>query len=218
MRNLITDLISYLIPIRINEVYSSINGKILVEKYCASLRLTVDWYWQSGRYAEELISKALKVIPNNKTKIKNILLLGLAGGSFIKVLRQSYPESTITAIDLDPVIVSLGQKYFGLDKIKNLKIQIFEASEFVKKAKKNHYDLIIMDIFIGCNTPSSVETESYLKNLFKILRKEGVLIVNRSNLPKYRNITDAFVKKVKKRFSKVNLVISNPNLLIIAYK
>src|SRR5690606_21573634 len=47
----------------------------------------------------------------------NVLLLGLGGGSVVRILRKELGiGAPITAVELDPVMVDLAQRHFSLDE------------------------------------------------------------------------------------------------------
>jgi len=217
--NLLTNLLSYIAPQKIEEVASTVNGKITVELYCGSYRISVDRYWQSGRYAANLLGKAIRKSNNFAVNIKNILILGLGGGSVVDEINNLIPSATITGVDMDPEMISMGNKYLNLSKAKNLTIIIDDAAHFVGSIKsKGIFDMIVADIFVACDIPDFVSTSQFLIKINNLLKKNGVYIVNRPYREKYKSETDEFVKRVRSQFKPVETEKIGPHLIIWAYK
>lgn len=96
----------------------------------------------------------------------------------IKEVHKCFPQSLITAVDLDPVMVDVAKKYFGLGKIANLKINIADAVNFIQRDSEEKYDLIVVDLFIGKLNPPKIHGMEFLKNLKRIKKSEGLVLYN----------------------------------------
>jgi len=71
------------------------------------------------------------------TSAKNILILGMAGGSSIRQFQQYFPEAKIDAVEIDSKIVEIAKEKFGISESEKLKIYINDAGPFLAKAEKN---------------------------------------------------------------------------------
>ena len=121
------------------------------------------------------------------SKMENILVLGVAGGSVIKTLVNEIKFSgKITGVEIDPEIINLANTYFGLDQIPNLKIVIDDAFEFVLKTKES-YDLIIIDIFQDTNMPNFLFEKFFANRLGFLLKSNGYLLFNTMILEENHN-------------------------------
>src|SRR5260221_13368900 len=103
---------------KITEVKSPINGKIEV---CWELGwgkvIRVNGLTQSGGILFEVWQSTLRRLQKTRPEFKNCLILGLGGGSVAKIVSKNWPNAKITGVDIDFVMVDLGKKYLGLDKI-----------------------------------------------------------------------------------------------------
>lgn len=93
------------------------------------------------------------------------------------LLHGMYPEAAMTGIDIDPVIIGLGRRYFGLDTLP-LTIRTADASHFVNVGKPSLYDLVVLDLFVGTNIPAFVEEEKFLRKVKRMVAPKGVLLIN----------------------------------------
>ena len=198
-------LLSYIFPITVYETPSDINE---------NLEIT----WNNGQlvfdskntnFSYGSLQRVMRIGLNHigkerVTLFKNILLLGVAGGSVIKTLRNEYQNiGKITGVELDEKAITLANQYFGLNKIKNLEIIINDASEYIKKTSEK-YDLIIIDIFQDKIMPDFLFSDSFITNTQQILTDNGIVLFNSITTlsADYERNTN-FEKLVQSKFKKV---------------
>lgn len=137
-------MLGWFYPQTIETVSSPYNGQIKVTKFRGKYSVWVSGFEQSGPvYVEKIWRRALR--HSGLSRIVNVLILGLGCGSLVKLISKKWPKAKITGVEIDPVMISLGKKYFNLEKFKNLKI----IQDDAKKQKLSGYDLIICDAYLG---------------------------------------------------------------------
>lgn len=186
---------------------SKFNGEIKVISVFGQNSISVENLTQTGSIVEGLWSFTISQIMN----IKDCLVLGVGGGSIIKVLRKKYPESEITGVEIDKKMIEIGRIYFDLEKY-NAKIIIEDAFKFVQK-KQQKYDLICIDLLIGRNTPEKLSSVEFFKNIKRILNKNGIIIINQLRL-KDQKENKNLLKVVSRIFNKVEIKKPLINTLI----
>jgi spermidine synthase len=136
-------LFSYFIPINVYKKNSSVSKTLEVTWNNGQLVLDSKNTNYSYGSLQRILRKGLKYIGFERIrKFETILILGVAGGSVIKTLVDEIKfKGKITGVEIDPVVVELATKYFGLGKYNNVSIVIDDAFEFVLKSKEKH-DLI----------------------------------------------------------------------------
>tara|TARA_R100000353_G_scaffold176104_1_gene149063 strand:+ start:56377 stop:56961 length:585 start_codon:yes stop_codon:yes gene_type:complete len=151
---------------------------------------------------------------------KNILLLGLGGGSVIKSLREKFKyRKNIVAVEIDPQVIKLAKEEFEITASEKLQIIQDDAFQYIKKTKKE-FQLIIVDLFIDTKVPAVFYEEEFCKNLKKLIEVNGYLIFNAGiELGKNSKITTRIIKNFGSGmeftvFKKVN----STNTLLIALK
>ena len=145
------------------------------------------------------------------------VIVGLGGGSIVRVLTKFFPKAKITGVDIDKSIVELGKRYFNLSSIKNLEIIISDASKFLKTQQKT-YDLIFVDLYKGYSIPKKFQTDCFLKNLNKNLGKNGYVVFNMLAIQMKKPEAKSFLDKVEKIYHDGNTVSSFANTLVFARK
>lgn len=149
-------------------------------------------------------------------KIKKVLLLGLGLGSIPYMLENNYDcIYDYTAIEIDPVICQLADKYV-LSELKSM-IQIYpiDALEYFQWNRET-FDLIAMDIFQSATVPIQFESMEFMKKLKDTLNPEGILLFNRLNDDlSNRERNKQFLKDWKKVFEKGQFIETRNNHVYI---
>lgn len=111
---------------------------------------------------------------------ESILLLGLGGGSIVSLLLNDFKfKGHITAVELDPVIIRIADKEFGIRKNRKLNIICDDAFKAVKNIKQK-FDLVLVDLFIEDKIAADVLSATFWNHVYRNLTKEGSMILNLS--------------------------------------
>lgn len=109
---------------------------------------------------------------------KNILLLGVAGGSLIHFFRHHLPSSHITGIDYDEALLKDMQSEFLLPKAdKNLTYIIADAQTWIKQ-NDSQFDLIVVDLFNEQAMPEWVLNKDFMLDIKQHLNQGGCVSWN----------------------------------------
>lgn len=208
----------------IDEVKSPINGKVqVIKSFAFGTYLQVGRLTQSGGVVYDVWRTTLRRVKKQENEeIKNCLILGLAGGSVAKLVRKFWgDEVEITGVDIDSVMVEMGEKYLGLKK-HNVKVVLKDAFDFVKKTakskKKNKYDLICIDLYVGEEYPKEFEKEEFLKIIHTLLSKKGTAVFNRLYYDEKRSQAMKFGKVLENYFNDVTSVFPQANIMFVCSK
>ncbi len=171
---------------------------------------------KNTNYSYGSLEKILKigVAKFDVLSFKNILVLGLGGGSIIKVLRDEclYKEH-ITALDIDPIIIKIAEEEFDIKSTKKLKIVCEDAYDFILK-NKVEYDFIIIDLFIDNSIPDpffSVKFWEQIANTKQLLFNASLHQKNEKQLKKL----NIFLNEKGFTVTQMNNVLKTNTLLII---
>ncbi|MDO8515028.1 MAG: methyltransferase domain-containing protein [bacterium] len=155
-------MLNYLFPQTIEVLKSKFNGEIKIVKLHNKISVWVGGFQQSGPLVEKIWESGLAGFYP-----ANVLILGLGCGSIVKFL----PHSKITGVEIDPVMIRLGRKYFHLDKV-----NIICGDALTLKFKET-FDLIIVDLYKGGKMQKLIVPTDYLT-------KNGIIIYNQSTFGK----------------------------------
>ena len=98
----------------VEEFESKFSGKIAVKKIWEwgwQYYVTTDNLTQSGGLIGDLWKP---IISNIQCLMSNVLILGLATGTLAKLINKKFKNAKITGIEIDPVMINIGKKYFDL--------------------------------------------------------------------------------------------------------
>ena len=109
---------------------------------------------------------------------ERILLLGTGGGSLVHFLRYHYPDSHLTSVDIDGELLDLMQNKMLLPKAdEHLTYVIDDASSYLEHCDQQ-FDLILVDIFIGDQSPSWLLGADSMQRLHTLLSTTGAAAYN----------------------------------------
>lgn len=196
--------LSYLFPRVVAKLSSSYNQDIRIIEECGELKLLVNGSRQSGKYIRKLWEAAFGSFHiGRERKIKNILVLGVAGGTVIHLLHERFPAARITGVDIDPAMINIGKRYFGLNTIPALRFVRDDAQHFVRRTA-HRFDLIIVDVFFGREIPAFVESSIFLRCLSQLLSNGGTVVINFLRELEYGMKSDKLMETLQKIFPTVS--------------
>jgi spermidine synthase len=211
-------ILSYFYPITIYNKLSDISQSIEVTLYNGKTLLNTKNTNYSYGSLQKVLKKGLLTIGKTEiSKMNDILVLGVAGGSVVQTLVTDFEfTKNIVGVELDPEIIQIANSYFNLDKIRNFKCIIADAEEFVV-THKDSYDLIIIDIFKDTEMPEFLFQNSFLTNVKQLLNKNSFILFNIMILDNKKNTiiddyllhfeSDLFTKKALKNVEHYNDLI-----------
>jgi spermidine synthase len=196
-------LLSFFIPVNIAKKHSDVSQQLEVTLNYGKLVLDSKNTNYSYGSLQRILRKGLHYIGFERIRgFKNVLVLGVAGGSVIKTLVDEIGyKGTITGVELDARVIEVANTYFGLAEIPSLDIVIEDAFEFVLKCQ-NRYDLIIIDIFKDTEMPAFLFEDFFIKHIKQMLNVNGFILFNTMTLTKQHfERNQAFRKHYDEAFS-----------------
>ncbi len=109
---------------------------------------------------------------------KSILLRGVGGGALLHFLHHHYPDSHITGVDYDAELLELMQAHFMLPRADDKLIYVIDDARRFIEHDPNRYDLILVDIFDGSQSPKWLLSPGFTQQLQARLSAKGALAYN----------------------------------------
>lgn len=131
-----------------------------------------DGYRSEFRYPN-YADLALAVNP----KAKRVLVLGLGGGAIPKRWWRDYPDMTVHAVELDPGVVEISKKYFGLPQDDRLDVTAQDARRFVQTTDEK-YDVVFIDCYYADSLPFHLTTREFFGEVKQVMAPDGVVAYN----------------------------------------
>ncbi|KAL6724550.1 hypothetical protein Aduo_019430 [Ancylostoma duodenale] len=161
------------------------------------------------------------------TKKQRTLIIGMGAGVMNSYL-TTIPDLPldVTAVDNDPIMETIGKKWFHLRETPLHHVIIQDGVQFVKTAARRgqRYDGIIIDVSHNRLGPLICPTVEFLgnevvRNLAKILTERGVLIVNVATLRQFFHEANT-VKSLFERYFKTCLLLpyASQNRMLFCFR
>lgn len=218
---MIKRLLSYFLPIKVYEVPSNTSTNLEVTWNNGQLVLDSKHTNYSFGSLEKVLKKGMLHIGFPVIKnMESILLLGVAGGSAIKIIRNEIKcIGKITGVDIDPKIIQIAYDYFNLGSYTNVNILIKDAQEFINENNAK-YELIIIDIFEDDCMPNFLFETNFIANIIRAMNKNSYILFNFMLLNDYDKKLQTFISNFNtKEFSITTLInVEEFNKLIIVQK
>lgn len=142
---------------------------------------------------------------------KKVTLIGVAGGFLLNYFNRYMPQLSLTAIEIDPVMVSLAMEFFDV----NHPILCGDGYQHILDQSGNDMDILILDAFQGMYIPDVFSDPDWYEHLISnVLSKQGVLVINII----VNKDTLALYELLEEKFSYVSKFHYNGNLTLVCQK
>lgn len=170
---------SYLMSYPVEERTGQLTPHLEVVLQNGQLHLNSERVNYSFGALHDLFLKTFQNLDIGKRELRQVLVLGLGAGSVVSLLREDFKQTCpITGVEMDGVVLELGEKYFEMGGYPNLAIHQEDAFDFVSRCTVL-FDLIIIDLFVEDATPPQFVQTDFLERLNKLLSASGLLCYNR---------------------------------------
>lgn len=110
------------------------------------------------------------------------LMLGGGGFSYPHYFINRYKDKYIDIVENNQQCINYAKEYFYLDNLiesakGRINIIIEDAIKYIEKCEKK-YDYVLIDLFNGRTPIKEIYTEKNIENLRKIIKENGIIIVN----------------------------------------
>ncbi len=163
----------------------------------------------------KMMMAALLFQPNPQ----RILVIGLGGGTVPTALAQLLPDAKINVVEIDPAVVKAAEDYFDFRETENTRVIVSDGRVYTKRAlaRKERYDLIMLDAFNGDYIPEHLMTREYLEETKQLLNPGAVLVANTFSISElyhhesttYTAVFGGFIN-LKSAFSSNRVIITTP--------
>jgi spermidine synthase len=145
---------------------------------------------------------------------KNILFLGVAGGTAIKQLVTVYPDVRVTGVDLDPAVLDVAKRFFGLGEEKRVTLVADDARWFLANSR-DRYDMIAIDLYVTGHIPFFTTTEEFFRLVHDHLTENGIVMMNVLAVQQPEELLGPLVRTVRLSFPSTFLT-GYGNFILIA--
>jgi spermidine synthase len=150
------------------------------------------------------------IYPKN---LHSILEIGFGGGRTSWYLHRFLPNAQVTSVELDPAVVALSRKYFGIHDEPNFKVVNRDGRIFLSESK-DKYDVILIDAYRGPFVPFHLLTKEFYELVKSHLAEGGVVA---QNIEPSTMLFDSAVKTIHAVFPQLDFYVAEGNVVTVAY-
>src|SRR5688572_23515399 len=144
--NFFSRIWSYISPITLKKYQSQYSGSLYISLESGKKALNtskVNYSFNSlHRVFQKAFGKTALRIPDEA----KVLMLGLGAGSIVHIIRKDYcSNASITAVEIDPVIIEIAKTEFGIEKLQPIQLVLADAAIYMNNNREK-FDLICVDL------------------------------------------------------------------------
>src|SRR6516162_2272704 len=142
-----------------------------------------------------------------------ILEIGFGGGRTSWYLHRFLPKVQVTSVELDPAVLELAKKYFGIKEEPNFQVVNRDGRLFLSESKER-YDIIMIDAYRGPFVPFHLLTKEFYQIVKDHLADGGVVA---QNVEPSTMLFDSAVKTINAVFPQLDFYKAGGNIVTVAY-
>jgi len=108
---------------------------------------------------------------------RNVLVVGLGGGSIPSFVHKRFPRTKVDVVDIDPGVVAVARSHFGFVEDERMRAHVEDGRRFIERAV-GRYDVIFLDGFGTDSVPRHLTTREFHQSVKRALTSEGVVVGN----------------------------------------
>lgn len=144
---------------------------------------------------------------------RRLLMLGLGGGTSLRTLRHLLPDLEMTAIEIDPDMITLAREHMEMDAIRAT-IVCDDAYGWLRENRQK-FDVIVDDVYAGAShdvVRPGLYTPDLRRALFRSLAPDGCFCANLVTGEGHRTMQSAFRSFYRSNFPRVRSVTTPDSL------
>ncbi len=153
------------------------------------------WYW------DYFLAAPYFNVGFTPNQLHSVAIIGLAGGTIAHQFTQVYGPVHIDGVEIDPAIVAVGRKYFGMNE-PNLHVHIQDGRTYLELTH-NKYNVVAIDAFEQPYIPFQLTTKEFFALIRSHLTANGVVALNTGHTATDYRLVQAFVNTMSQVFPSV---------------
>lgn len=148
---------------------------------------------------------------------RNIVMVGLGGGSLAKFCYRNLPMARISVVEIDPRVIALREEFCIPADDHRLRIVCDDGARYISRLS-GRVDVIMVDAFDTVGLAPTLATSDFYAQAAQRLSSNGLLVMNFSGEPQ-RYVTH--IERIRAAFGGSTLlvpVVADDNLLLFTFK
>lgn len=178
-------------------------------RYIESIINPKDEFDLPVEYTQSMTGAALAYAPG----LDDAAIIGLGGGRTAWYLHKSVPDLSFTAVELDPEVARIADRYFGVQPEKNFDVQISDGRVWLTRTDRK-FDVVLVDAYRGPFVPFHLLTSEFYKLVADHLKPGGIAV---QNVEPTTMLFDSAVATIKSAFAHTVFLYGAGNIVIVGY-
>jgi len=159
----------------------------------------------SSPYTLELAySRGMMCILLFSARLKDVLAIGLGGGSVPKYIHQYLPEIVTRVIEINPQIIRIARSHFQVPE-NDERLQVIEGDGVLYLAENlNPAQVLMIDAFDSNGIPADMCTQAFFDSCAAALKSDGMMVIN---LWGSDNNFDVYLQRIEQSFNQRVLML-----------
>lgn len=146
-------------------------------------------------------------------KLESAAIVGLGGGRTAWYVHKSIPDLKFKAIELDPEVARIADRYFGVREEDNFDLIVRDGRVALDRSDDT-FDLIFVDAYRGPFVPFHLLTTEFYELVADRLNPGGVAV---QNVEPSTMLFDSAVATISAAFDNLHFISGKGNIVIVAY-
>jgi spermidine synthase len=149
---------------------------------------------------------------------RDVLMIGLGGGSMARYIHQRMPETRTTVVEINPKVLAAARSMFDFPaEDARLRVEIADGADYIRE-HTDTADVLLVDGFDDGKQPAELCTQAFYDAAYAALRPGGVMAVNFMAEEKK---LDVLLQRIEKSFDARAICLNaadRVNLIAFAFK
>lgn len=137
--------------------------------------------------------------------------LGGGGCSLPRAVASRHPRARQIVVELDALLAERVREWFDLPRSPRLRLRVDDARAALADWREDRFDVLVRDVFAGSVTPPELIGLAAVRDAARVLRPEGLYLVNCAAPPGTRLLADE-VATLSAVFSHVGVIAEPAHL------
>lgn len=116
---------------------------------------------------------------------EQIILLGLGGGSLLRVLHQHCTTSLFQVVELRESVIRVALEYFSIPSDERIVMHNRNGIDYINEVPEHSTDILFADMYQAYSMEEFQNTTVFLEQCWELLTADGWLVINFHQLPEF---------------------------------
>jgi spermidine synthase len=209
------------------KIHKSVNGGNIVEVievdgvrslYLGSVTIQSSMRVKNPNALELAYSRGMMCFLLFSDKVKNVLSIGLGGGSVPKYIYANCPEISQTIVEINPQVIATARSHFYVPE-NDTRLNVIEGDGIAYLAENHgNSDVLMIDAFDALGIPPNFCSQDFFDSCEMALKNDGIFAINLWGSDKN---FDIYLRRIEQSFDDKVLMLPTGkpgNIVVFGFK